>query len=194
MSDAGSVRVCSKILQDTLRIVGVLELPNNHPFHDAARCVWTRARCALTSTSQSACEGRVEAKLASLRLHRNESAYCEGLTDVQCITEVACCGIRGACVLQEEVRLLKDFECEYVRRGEFELLFPADDAQVAPCRSRFFTTVQRFLPYFPVPRRENHLMAWWHSVRYAQRVYHNSNACAVATHSLLVGRCRGRVM
>jgi len=48
--------------------------------------------------------------------------------------------------------MLIEFECEYQRRGQFELMFPGPDAGW-------------YLPLFPVWRRENYLMAWWARLR-----------------------------
>ena len=48
--------------------------------------------------------------------------------------------------------MIKEFECEYIRKGDFSLTFPNNNAH-------------HYQHLFPIPRRENLVMAWWHSVR-----------------------------
>jgi len=86
---------------------------------------------------QEACEQIVTDKLSELGLRVNESLSCPGTK------------FDGACITELDVEMLKEYECEYQRRGDFDVAFPGEDAA-------------SYLDLFMVPRRENHLAVWWH--------------------------------
>ncbi len=78
---------------------------------------------------------QVDDVLAARNLAASTSAFCEGLTDFSCVTAEAssplccpCVPARSRVRAAQEIKLLKEFECEYQRRGEFELMFPARNA------------------------------------------------------------------
>ena len=78
----------------------------------ASSACWPASLCCLLSLAQ----GIVDQRLAELGLRVNQSAFCSGLRDFECVCRHSpCLQLPRRCITADEIRLLQDFECEYLR-------------------------------------------------------------------------------
>jgi Leucine-rich repeat (LRR) protein len=115
------------LMRHSLEITGTIDVqPTTKDAHLAAEDV---------------CRGIVDDKVKALGIHPEDNIRCTSM-EMDSFSN---------CLSERDVSLLYDFECEFRRRGEFEVMFPADNAE-------------SYLPHFLIQRRENNLLIWWHKL------------------------------